>query len=182
MRKIHIGLFIGVLLLAVGCQVVPSTGDKASDTAAAQQFIPTISGYNKTDATDINDALSKAGIGLSVVTGNIPQAGAIAKLNDMIQCYKKVGAVAAAVYTQANPPPGTVPTIGALAVINTTRVQRDLLACVLNTGAQAGAQSADAGFQPCGGNGTKVVNGETLQYVYGATSPELCTIFQSQFN
>jgi hypothetical protein len=181
MRKIHLGLFISVLLLAVGCQVVPSSGDKSSDAAAAQQFIPTIPGYNKTDATDINDALSKAGIGLSVVTGNIPQAGAIAKLNDMIQCYKKVGAVAASVYTQANPPPGTVPTIGALAVINTTRVQRDLLACVLNTGAQAGAQAADAGIQPCGGNGTKVVNGETLQYIYGATSPDLCTIFQNQF-
>jgi hypothetical protein len=50
----------------------------------------------------------------------------------------------------------------------------------VNTGG-ASAQAANE-IQPCGGSGDKVVNGETLNYVYAATTPELCATFQAQFN
>lgn len=175
-------LITAALTVLVACSVVPGTGDKSTDAAAAQQFVPqSIPGYDATDATDISDALTKVGAAGSLLTGNIMSAGAIAKLNNMIACYKSVGAVAARVYVDkniaANP---NAPKVGVLAVINSTRLQRNLLNCVVSTGG-ASAQAANE-IQPCGGSGDKVVNGETLNYVYAATTPELCATFQAQFN
>lgn len=176
-------LVVAAVVSLVGCQVVPSTGDKNTDAAAAQSFVPpTIAGYNATDAASVTDALTKVGAAGSLLTGNIVSAGAIAKLDNMIACYETVGAVAARVYIDqnitANP---NEPKVGVLAVINTTRIQRNLLNCVLNTGG-ASAQSVGSAIQPCGGSGDKIVNKETLNYVYAATTPDLCRIFQAQFN
>ena len=174
---------MAILLAAVaGCQVVGTTGDTANDPEAAQRFVPTnIAGYNSADATSVTDALTKAGAAGSLLSGNLPMAGAIAKLDTMIACYRNVGAVAARVYTDVNIASNpTAPKVGVLAVVNTTRLQNNLMACVLNTNPFS-AQTAGA-IEPCGGSGDKVVNGETLNYVYAATTPELCATFQSQFN
>ncbi|MEP6988674.1 MAG: hypothetical protein ABI970_23945, partial [Chloroflexota bacterium] len=120
-------LVAAAVVSLVGCQVVPSTGDKNTDAAAAQQFVPpNIPGYNSTDAANVTDALTKVGAAGSLLTGNIVSAGAIAKLNNMISCYQAVGAVAARVYTDVNIASNPqAPKIGVLAVINTTRLQRD---------------------------------------------------------
>lgn len=175
-------MVILVVAALTGCGLVPATGDKNTDAAAAQQFVPpNIPGYNSTDAANIADALTKVGAAGSLVTGNLLSAGAIAKLDNIIACYQSVGAVSARVYTDvniaANP---NAPKVGVLAVINTTRIQRNLYSCVLNTGGPS-AQAVNE-IQPCGGSGEKVVNGETLNYVYAATTPELCATFQAQFN
>lgn len=182
MRQIY-GLITCVLLMVIaGCQVVPSTGDKATDAAAAENFIiQSIPGYAVTDAASVTDALAKAGVTGSLLTGNLPAAGSLGKINYIVQCYKGVGAVAARVYTETNiinTINGT-PKIGVLAVINTTRLQRNLLQCVLNTGASA---QAAGGIEPCGGSGSFKVNNEDLQYLYAATTPELCQTFQASFN
>ena len=177
-------LLVTVALVSlVGCQVIPATGDKNTDAAAAQQFVPpSIPGYDATDAANISDALTKVGAAGSLLTGNLVSAGAIAKLNNVIACYQGVGAVAAKVYIDkniaANP---NAPKVGVLAVVNITRIQRNLFSCALNTGG-ASAQAAPDQLQPCGGSGEKVVNGETLDYIYGATTRELCATFQAQFN
>ena len=181
-------MFKRLLLVAVaitslvGCQVVPGTGDKSTDAAAAQQFVPqSIPGYDATDAASVTDALTKVGAAGSLLTGNLVSAGAIAKLNNMISCYQSVGAVASRVYIDKNIATNpSAPKVGVLAVINTTRLQRNLINCVLNTGG-ASAQAVNE-IQPCGGSGEKVVNNETLNYVYAATTPDLCATFQAQFN
>jgi len=175
-------LVAAAIVSLVGCSIVPGTGDKSTDAAAAQRFVPqSIPGYDATDAASITDALTKVGAAGSLLSGNIVSAGAIAKLDNMIACYQSVGAVAARVYIDkniaANP---SAPKVGVLAVINTTRIQRNLMNCVLNTGG-ASAQAANE-IQPCGGSGDKVVNNENLSYVYAATTPELCATFQAQFN
>ncbi len=181
MRK-WIILMLALAAIVTGCQVVPTTGDTASDAAAAQRFVPqSLPGYVVTDATSVADALTKVGASGALVSGNAPLAAAVAKIDDMIRCYQGVGAVAARVYTEANiisVVSGQVPKIGAIAVVNTTRLQRNLLQCVLNTGPSAQA----AGVQPCGSSGSFTVNGENLEYVFAATDPQLCTVFQSQFN
>lgn len=182
MRQIF-GLIISAMVVVISaCQLVPSTGDKSTDAAAAENFIiQSIPGYAVTDAASVTDALAKAGVTGSLLTGNLPAAGSLGKLNDIVQCYKGVGAVAARVYTETNiinTINGT-PKIGVLAVINTTRLQRNLLQCVLNTGASV--QSATS-IEPCGGSGGFKVNGEDLQYLYAATVPELCQTFQANFN
>lgn len=182
MYKLIVLLLSIIMIMVAGCRLVPGTGDTAQDAAAAGNFVPqTLAGYNVTDATSITDALSKAGMSASLVTGNLPLAGAIAKLDNMIQCYKSVGAVEARVYTQSVITEIDIPKVGALAVVNTTRLGRNFLQCAVNTDGGASAQSVGQ-VQPCGGSGTKEVNGETLAYVYAATTPELCSIFQAQFN
>lgn len=173
--------FLLVLLIAAACQLVPGTGDKSTDSAAAQNFVPaSIAGYNVTEASSITDALSKTGIGASVLTGNLALAGAIAKLDGLIQCYQSVGAVAAKVYTEQNISGTGIPKIGALAVANTTRLGRNFLQCASSFGV-ASAQAVGE-VQPCAGSGSFKVNNEDLEYVYAATTPELCTTFQNQFN
>jgi hypothetical protein len=176
-----LGLILILLLVAAGCRLVPGTGDTATDAASAQNFVPTnVAGYNVTEATSVTDALTKVGVAGSVVTGNLPLAGAIAKLDDLIRCYQGVGAVAARIYTEQIMPTIGIPKIGVLAVINTTRLQRNFLSCAANIGG-ASAQGASDDIQPCGGSGSFVVNNENLEYVFAATSPELCSFFQSQF-
>jgi hypothetical protein len=174
--------WLAVLIVFAGCRVVPATGDTITDAASAENFIiQSIPGYAVTDAASVTDALAKAGVTGSILTGNLPAAGALGKLDDIIQCYRNVGAVAARVYTETNII-NTIngnPKIGVLAVINTTRLQRNLLQCVLNTGPSA---QAEGGVEPCGGSGGFQVSGEDLQYLYAATTPELCQTFQSNFN
>ncbi|MEZ4668923.1 MAG: hypothetical protein R3E39_13535 [Anaerolineae bacterium] len=175
-------ILVGSLfVILAGCRIIPGTGDTSSDAAAAQSFVPPeIPGYVSTDATSVSDALTKVGAAGSLFTGNLALAGAIAKLDSMISCYRSVGAVAARVYAEQNITTTTsIPKVGVLAVVNTTRIQRNLMQCVLNT--SLSAQSADE-IQPCGGSGSKVVNNENLEYVFAATTPELCSIFQAQFN
>jgi hypothetical protein len=135
-----------------------------------------------TEADSITDALTAAGVGGSLLTGNAPLAAAVAKIDDMIQCYQNVGAVAARVYTQVNigsVVQGEIPKMGALAVINQDRLERNFLNCALSVGSGLSAQADE--IQPCGGSGTTVVNNERIHYVFAATTPELCTIFQQQF-
>jgi hypothetical protein len=180
--RIRFGLILVLALVAAGCRLVPGTGDTSTDAAAAQNFVPaSIAGYNVTEANSVTDALTKVGVAGSVVTGNLPMAGAIAKLDDLIRCYQGVGAVAARVYTEQTMPTAGIPKIGVLAVINTTRLQRNFLQCAANIGG-ASAQGATDQIQPCGGSGGFTVNSERLEYLFAATSPELCTTFQSQFN
>lgn len=179
LKKILVVLTLA--LVVAGCGNLTRTGDSSNDAASASRFVPaSISGYNVTEATSITDALSKAGVSASVLTGNFPMAGAIAKLDGLIQCYRGVGAVSARIYTEQNI--GTtleVPKVGALAVVNTTRLGRNFLNCAISMGG-GDAQAQGADIQPCGGSGSFTINGEQLEYVFGATSPELCSIFQSQ--
>lgn len=174
-----------VLMSLAACQVVPGTGDTASDAAAAQKFLPNLSGYAATEASNIQDALTKVGAGASVLSGNLAMAAAIAKLDDALRCYQNVGAVAIRVYTEQDiaraVTSSSVPKIGVVGVINTTRLQRNLFSCVLNTGGGAGAQAQGAAIEPCGGSGSFTASGENLQYVYAATAPDLCSAIQGSF-
>ena len=97
---------------------------------------------------------AKVGAGGSLLTGNIVSAGAIVKLDNMIACYQTVGAVTARVYVDKNIAVNpSAPKVGVLAVINTTRIQRNLLNCVLNTGG-ASAQAARAASMSSGNAST----------------------------
>jgi hypothetical protein len=182
MQKFALVLMVGLLALAA-CQVVPTTGDKSTDAAAAQNYLPNLAGYMTTETNSVTDALTKVGVGGATITGNLPLAGMIAKLDDTLRCYQEVGAVAARVYTEQNVvgavASGAMPKVGVVAVINTTRIQRNLFSCVMNTG--IGAQAQAATVEPCGGSGSFTVNNESLQYVYAATSPDVCSALQASF-
>lgn len=185
MRKFALVSILSLLLVLIGCDsinvnLVPTTGDTALDAAAAQSVMPNLSnyGYTSTDARNITDAIAAVGGSASLFTGNPAAAAAIAKIDDMIGCYQNVGAVSARIYTYTNISEllqGQVPKVGALAVVNRDRVARNLAACALNTGSGFSAQATQ--IEPCAGTGTLTRSGETLDYIYAATDPQLCTLF-----
>lgn len=181
---------IGALLLLIGltgCRlapaidVVPTTGDTAADPASAQNLLPDLTsfGYSSTSASSIQDAITATGGGAAVINGNPALSAAIAKIDEMINCYEATGSVAARIYTDANIGnllAGELPRVGAVAVINRDRVARNLLACALNTN-QGGFRAQSAEIEPCGGAGSVQRDGETLDFVYAATDPQLCQLF-----
>ena len=185
MKKIIIWMFIGIFTV-FGCTFslnTGPTGDTANQETSAQNFLPDISGYNRTNADSISDAITSVGGGASVISGNLPLSAAIAKIDDMIQCYQDVGAVAANVYTQSDISSvlqGEIPRLGALAVVNQDRLTRNLLNCALSGSEGFSAQTA--AIEPCFGSGTFVRNGETIAYLYAATAPGLCSSFQAHFD
>lgn len=184
MRKVLLVSLLMLVLAACGSNIninlVPTTGDTAADSASAQNAMPNLSnyGYTSTEATNITQAISAVGGSATLITANPAVGAAILKIDDMMQCYQGVGAVSARVYTDANiaqVTTGTLPKVGALAIINRDRITRNLLSCALSFGSGIAAQSA--AIEPCAGSGSVVRNGETLDFVYAATDPQLCTLF-----
>lgn len=165
--------------------LVPTTGDTANDAAAVQRFIPNLSGvgYTSVEAQSIQTALSSVSGGASLLTGNPAAAALVAQIDGMITCYRTVGALDARVYYQAdiaNLLAGQVPSVGALAVINQDRIINNFLSCALG-GAQGLSPQAAGQPQVCSGSGQIVVDGQTIAYLYAATSPELCNLMISPF-
>jgi hypothetical protein len=159
-----------------------ATGDTANDTAAAQRFLPTVTGYTASEATSISSALSTIGGGASALTGNAALTVAIARIDGLITCYQNVGAVSARVYTPTtyDITSGDIPGVGAAAVINEDRLRDNFLACVAgNDGPQSFSAQA---VEPCFGSGTFEAEGDTFHFVYAATAPDLCTTFEQNFN
>ena len=165
--------------------IVPTTGDTAADPSAVQQFLPTVPGYNATDADSIVDALSTLAGGGSLLTGNLVAAGLVTQIDGMIQCYQNVGAAAARIYLPQNAvdvagqlASGTIPSAGVVAIINQDRLVNNFLSCALGGGLQAfSAQAAQP--QPCAASGTFTANGQTMHYLYAATTPDLCAAFDA---
>jgi len=146
---------------------------------SAQSFLPNLAGYTRTNAGSIASALSTVGSSASLLSGNAVTAALISRIDGMIACYERVGAVAAAVYTDANinqVVSGQIPKLGAVAVINQNELSSNFLGCAL--GGAFSAQSAD---QPCAGSGSFVANNQTITYLYAATSQEVCSLFAASF-
>jgi hypothetical protein len=180
MLKRGLWCVVTVLLMA-GCSMVASTDDKATDPEAVQHYLPNLAGYNATNAKNLTDALSTVTGGASLLTGNFVGSAVIAKLDAMISCYQEVGAIAANVYTPQNIDVTNVevPTIGAVALINQDRVKNNFLSCVAGNAQRD--FSAQAAVEPCVSTGDFKVNQETISYLYAATRPELCGLFEQHF-
>ncbi|RMF78253.1 MAG: hypothetical protein D6737_15360 [Chloroflexi bacterium] len=181
MLRIYALILLGVVMLT-GCSLSTETTGSQTDATAAQQFLPNLAGYTQTEATNVTDALAAVGSGGALISGNAALALLINRLDAMANCYNEIGAVAARVYTQVNLEDiieNEIPEIGVVAVINRNRVADNLLACaVQSSGAAAfSAQSAE----PCSASGSFEVNGETIDYIYGATQTSLCDKFAQSF-
>lgn len=173
-------VFMSVALLTLAGCAIGATGDKKTDPAAAQQFLPQIVGYTANDAGNITTTLANVAGGATLLAGNPLLAAGIKKIDDMIQCYQSVGAVTARIYTQSsiditNP---QLPGAAALAIINEDRLRDNFLACAIGSG---GFSAQSAAFEPCAGVGEFKIQGQTLRYMYAATKPELCGLFEQHF-
>jgi hypothetical protein len=176
-------IWIGLLLALAACSGLATgpTGDTASDPAAAGQFVPSIAGYTRSDASNLTEAISGVGGGAALISGNAALAAILERIDGMVSCYQDAGAVAAEVYTQADLGTvlaGEMPRAGVVAVINQDRVARNFLNCAL--GQQAQTFSAQA-VDPCAGSGSFEAEGETISYVYAGTTPDFCNVVQTHF-
>lgn len=179
---------LALALLVGACSVVGGPGANTNtsptqnfsgDAGAAANYLPNLTGYTRHDVANVQDALTAAGGGAALLSGNVAASILITQIDRVIDCYRSRGAVAANIYTENNVAQvleGQVPKVGALAIINQNRVINDFFSCVTNQ--QSDEFSAQA-VQPCAGSGQFTAGGETLLYLYAATDPQLCQLFQS---
>ncbi len=178
-RKI-VMLMILTALALVGCQ---GTGDKNTDVEAAQSFFPVLTGYTTYQTDNVQDALTAAVGGAGLLTGNVVQAALVQRIDALIDCYRRVGAVDAQIYVEQVTSLQTVrvPRAGVLAVVNQDRVRENFLSCISDTPLDGmfGAQSADP--EPCTGSGTFTFQGDRISYLFAATDTPLCTLMTNHF-
>lgn len=177
MKHLILALFLSFALAACG-----DNNQTKNDTNAAQRLLPTINGYTATDADSLVDAVTAAGAGASLTTGNLPLAAAIARGETVLQCLQDKGAAGGRTYVQTNPT-DIVPQAGAVFIINQTRVNQNLLSCFLTTGAQAqGARAQAVSIEPCGEGGNFTFENNEYAYLYVGVGSEICGYFAQHFS
>ncbi len=167
-------LLLGVVLLAVvlaACE----TGDSASDSASAQNVQPNIEGYTIQTFDNYSDALAAvAGTG-ALASGNIPLAAGIERLSTALECLQDVGAVSANIYTRSGD--NIIPQVGVSLVVNQTRVERNILACLTET--PLSAQGVE--IQMCPTTGNFSYEGEEFYFAYFGVGDQICEAFSTHY-
>lgn len=170
-RFLIIGVLVAAVLL-VGCQ---TTGSR-QDPTSAQNMQPAIQGFTTTDLDTGLDAIAlSAGTG-AAVTGNVPLAAAIERANSLLQCLQDTGSISGLLYTQSDP--GILPETGASLIVNKTRVQENLFACLSS---QIFAQT-DLEIPVCAAQGQFTVSSDEFWFAYVGVGTNLCNAFRSHFS
>lgn len=170
----RIVLFLTIMLTIAACQ---DTGNTAQDAQSAQRLLPNIAAYTATDVDTAVDGAFTAVGGAALAGGQAQVTAAVAKAEQMLQCFQDRGAVAAKFYTETNPS-DVIPKVGAVLVINQTRISQEFLNCAL--GGQEGFSSQSV-IEPCADNGSFTYEGDDISYVYVGSQPEVCQIFEQHF-
>ncbi len=169
-------ILLVVILALAACG---TTGDTRNDAEAAQQLQPSITGYTRSNADSLVDAITAAGAGASLTSGNVPAAAAIAKAEAVVQCLQDRGAADASMYVETSPA-SIIPEAGVSIVINQTRVNQNLLSCL--TTSQTDEITAQAlTIEPCTGNGNFKFKGDDFTYMYIGVGNNLCGFFAQHF-
>jgi hypothetical protein len=170
-RFIMLILMVAALLLAA-CQ--PKGSEE--DVTSAQNLQPAIAGFTTTNLDTGVDAIAlSAGTG-AIATGNLPLAAAIERANSLLQCLQDTGAVSGLAYLQTDP--NIIPQTGASLLINKTRVQQNLFACMSN---QVLAQTA-LEFEVCAAQGQFVAGEDQFWFAYVGVGTDICNGFRSHFS
>lgn len=171
MQQRLLALIMILAMILVACE----TTDDAGDTLSAQNQQPALVGYQTTDLDIAGDALLAAAGGTAVTTGNIPLAAAIQRADALLQCLQDTGAVSGLMYVEENP--SVIPEVGASLLVNKTRVERNLFACVTDVG--FGAQSIS--IEPCVAYGEFSLENEEFWFAYVGVGNGICTGFSTHY-
>ena len=170
-----------ITLLAVLISACQPTGDTQADTASAQNLQPNIVGYTTSNADSLVSAITTAGAGAALTTGNAPLAAAIARADTVIACLRSAGAVDARTYLQ-NAATNIIPEAGVSIIINQTRVNRNLLACLTTTGDSGLFSQQAVTIEPCTGSGNFRFQNEEFTYIYVGVGSGICGFFSQHFD
>lgn len=177
MRTIR--LLVTLALLAVLAAACGDTGDRAGDEVSAQSLMPNIVGYRVTETDSIIDAVTAAGAGGALASGNVPLAVTIERAENILGCLQERGAVGAQVYIEENPA-DVIPQTGAVIIVNQTRLNRNLLDCIA-TGSTEGFRSQAVTIEPCADSGSFRYQENDFSYIYVGVGDQLCGFFQQHF-
>lgn len=170
-RFLVMAMLVVTALLLVACDTTGTT----EDVTSAQNLQPTIAGFETTDLDTGLDAIAlSAGTG-ALATGNVPLSLAIERANSLLECLQETGSVSGLAYLQSDP--GIVPQTGASLVVNKTRVQENLFAC-LST--QVSAQTV-LDFEVCAAHGQFTAGGDDFWFAYVGVGADMCSGFRSHF-
>ena len=169
-----------LILLLPLLSACSDTGNEANDAKSAQRLLPNLAGYSASDIDTTVDGAFAAMGGASLLSGQVGITAVIAKAEQILQCFQDRGALAAKFYRQLDSTV-TAPKIGGALVINQSRVNQEVLNCIL--GGQEDAASAQSfSIEPCSGAGTFDYEGDSISYVYVGSHPDVCDVFQLHFD
>ena len=168
-------VFMTIMLTIVACE---ATGNTAQDVNSAQSLLPNLAAYTATDVDTAVDGAFTAVGGAALAGGQIEITAAVAKVEQIIQCFQDRGALAAKFYTEKTQS-DLIPKVGAVLVLNQTRINQEFLGCAL--GGQNETFNAQA-VEPCASNGSFTYQGDSISYVYVGSDPAVCALFLQHFN
>ena len=178
MKPLH--LFALLCLLLPTLSACGETGNVANDAASAQRLLPNLAAYSASDVdTTIEGAFAALG-GATMLSGQIGVAAAIAKLEQMLQCFEDRGAIAARYY-QADSSDLLAPRVGAALVINQSRITQELINCALG-GQESNANAQMISIEPCADAGSLTYAGDDISYFYAGSHSDVCRVFQLHFD
>ena len=178
MKRLRIIALLWLLLpLLSACS---DTGNSADDATSAQRLLPNLASYTATNVdTTIDSAFAAVG-GAALMGGQIGITAAIAKAEQILQCFQDRGALAAKFYQQSDSSL-TAPLVGASLVINQSRINQELINCALG-GQEDSASAQTFSIEPCASAGTLTYEGDTISYIYVGSHPDVCAVFQLHFD
>ena len=178
MKPLRNFLLLSLLLpMLAACS---DTSNVANDATSAQRLLPNLATYSATEVDATVDGAFAAVGGAAMMGGQIGVTAAVAKLEQILQCFQDKGAIAARYY-QAKNSSLTAPRVGAALVINQSRLNQELINCAL--GGQASNASAQAvSIEPCADAGSLSYDGDTISYVYVGSHTDVCKLFQLHFD
>ena len=168
-------MFMTIMITIVACQATDNT---AQDANSAQRLLPNLASYTAVDVDMAIDGAFTAVGGAALASGQLPITAAIAKAEQLVQCFQDRGALAAKFYTE-NTQTDIIPKVGAVLIINQTRVNEELMNCLL--GGQNRSFSAQSVVEPCANSGNFTYQGDSITYVYIGSQPEVCALFDQHF-
>ena len=156
------------------------TGNTSTDALSAQRLLPNLADYTATDVdTTIDGAFAAVG-GAALVGGQIGITAFVAKAEQILQCFQDRGALAAKFYSKSQPG-SAVPQVGAVLVINQSRINQEMINCVLG-GQEESLSAQSLNIEPCASAGTIGYQGDTISYVYAGSHPDVCALYQLHFD
>ena len=178
MKTLELAGLLGLMMLAaVACG---ATGNVSGDAQSAQRLLPNLAAYTVTDVDAAIDGAFTAVGGAALVSGQVAITAAIAKIEQVLQCFQDRGAIASRFYTETNPA-GMAPLAGAVLVINQSRINQELINCAL--GGQEERPSAQIiAFEPCANAGTFNYQGDTVSFVYVGSHASVCSLYKQHFD
>ncbi len=177
MTKMKLNSLLMMLMLL--CAACSDTGNTATDALSAQRLLPNLADYAATDVdTTIDGAFAAVG-GAALVGGQIGVTAFVAKAEQILQCFQDRGAIAAKFYSQTDPD-NTIPQVGAVLIINQSRINQEMINCALG-GQEEAISAQNLNIDPCASAGTITYEGDTISFVYAGSHPDVCALYALHF-